>query len=256
MEIVPVESYGDLSREAARKIAHLVLTKPSAVIALPTGETPVGMYRVLATWVKEGILDLSQAVVFNLDEYLEVPPSHPASFRRYMEERFLDHVRVGAHYIPDSDAEDPEAECRRYEGLIRDHGGLDLAILGLGPNGHIAFNEPGTPFESLTHPAELAPETRTQQATHFGGLDKVPRRAITMGIRTIMNAREILLLVAGEAKAGILQRALLGPVTTEVPASVLQLHPNVTVILDQEAASKLSRREFYLIVRQSSRKEG
>ena len=181
MEIVIAGDYLELSREAARRIAKTVLLNPSSVIALPTGETPKGLYHLLSAWAREGITDLSHAVLFNLDEYLGIPPDHPQSFRRYMEEHLLRHVRVGTHHIPDANARDPEAECRRYEGLISAHGGIDLAVLGLGPNGHIAFNEPGTPFESATHVVTLSRETRLREAPRFGKLEEVPEKAITMG---------------------------------------------------------------------------
>ncbi len=234
-----LDDYEALSREAARRIARTVIEKPPAVLALPTGETPKGFYRVLVEWCREGLLDLSRAVILNLDEYLGLPRDHPRSFRAYMRENLLEHVRVGAHYIPDSAAEDPDGECRRYEELIAGQGGIDLAVLGLGPNGHIAFNEPGTPFGSCTHVAVLSPETRRRLILEFGGLERVPERAITMGVRTIMNARAIVLLVSGFGKSSILRESLYGPVTPEVPASVLQLHPRLTVLADRAAAWKL-----------------
>ena len=181
MEILVVGDYPELSREAARRIAKVLLLNPSAVIALPTGETPRGLYRILSAWAKEGIVDLSHVTLFNLDEYLGIPPGHPQSFRRYMEEYLLRDVQVGAHHIPNSATRDPEKECRRYEELISAHGGLDLAVLGLGPNGHIAFNEPGTSFESTTHVVTLSRETRLREAPRFGRVEEVPEKAITMG---------------------------------------------------------------------------
>ncbi len=237
MQVIAVPDCLELSREAARFVAKRLLNNPELVLALPTGETPLGLYRELVRLHKQGLLDFSQATAFNLDELLGFPPEDPASFRSYMERNFwnLVNLRPEARHIPHSLPEDPEAECRGYEALIAEKGGLDLAILGLGKNGHIAFNEPETPFESLTHVAELSEETRMAEASWFGSPEKVPKKAITMGIRTIMNAREILLLVSGEEKAGILERALFGPVTPKVPASVLQLHPNLTVIADRAA---------------------
>jgi len=240
--------YDELCCEAARRIARVVLRRPDATLALPTGQTPKGMYRKLVHLSREGIADLSQTVLFNLDEYFGLPPDHPRSFRYYIHEHLLQHVQVREAHIPDSLTSDPEVECRRYEELIASHGGIDLAVLGLGPNGHIAFNEPGTPWESLTHLAELSPETRRREAQHFGGLERVPHQAITMGIRTIMNARSILLLASGREKAQIVRRSLLGPVTPEVPASVLQLHPNVTVLLDRAAAAELPEHAPYLAI--------
>ncbi|MGQ9700083.1 MAG: glucosamine-6-phosphate deaminase [Candidatus Bipolaricaulaceae bacterium] len=242
MRLIAVAEYQELSREAARFLARKLLANPKLVLALPTGETPLGLYQELVRLHKEGILDFSQATAFNLDEFLNLPPKHPASFRAYMEQNFWGLVNLPpeACHIPHSLPEDPEEECRRYEALIQGKGGLDLAILGLGENGHIAFNEPGTPFESLTHVVELLEETRAAEAPRFEGLENVPKKAITMGIRTIMNAREILLLVSGEKKARIVARALEGPVTVEVPASVLQLHPALTVIADRAALTFLA----------------
>jgi len=241
MRLIVFENYQKMSQAAARFISQKILSKPNLVIALPTGNTPLGLYRELVRMFKEGLLDFSQVIVFNLDEYLGLPPQHPHSFRSYMQKYFWSHVnlRLEFCYIPSSLPEDPEVECSRYEELISKHDGLDLAVLGLGENGHIAFNEPGTPFESLTHVARLSPETRAREAGTFGGLDKVPTHAITMGIKTIMHAREILLLASGEEKALALSRSLKGPITPDTPASVLQLHPNLTVIADSSAAKQL-----------------
>ena len=241
MQLAVVKDYGELSRRAARFVARRLLEKPDIVLALPTGDTPKGMYKVLVRLYREGMVDFSQATAFNLDEYLGLPPDHPESFASYMSRHLWEQVNLRKEnvHIPQSLPENPEAECRRYEGLIEKAGGIDLAVLGLGENGHIAFNEPGTPFESRTHVAELSRETREGEAARFGGLEGVPQRAITMGVRTIMNARELLLLVSGEEKAAVLSRALEGPVTPEVPASVLQLHPRLTVLADAAAAGSL-----------------
>jgi len=242
MRLIMTADYEELSREAARFVARRLLSQPNLVLALPTGETPLGFYRELVRLYKHGVLDFSQATTFNLDEFLGLPPGHPASFRSYMERHFWSRVnlRPEACHIPSSLPEDPETECKRYEVLIAEKGGLDLAVLGLGKNGHIAFNEPGTPFGSLTHVVELSKETREAEASRFGGLKKVPKKAITMGIRTIMHAREILLLVSGEEKAEIFARVMQGPVIPEVPASVLQLHPAFTVIADRAAMAFLT----------------
>jgi len=199
------------------------------------------MYRELVRLHREGLVDFSRATTFNLDEYLGIPPDHPQSFASFMHRHLWDQVNLKKErvHIPASLPEDPEGECARYESLIQKAGGIDLAVLGLGENGHIAFNEPGTPFESLTHVAELSEETRKREAQAFGGLEHVPTQAITMGIKTVMLAREILLLVSGVEKAEALSRALSGPITPEVPASVLQLHPRLTVLADRAAASSL-----------------
>ncbi len=200
------------------------------------------MYLVLVQLHRNGFLDFSKATAFNLDEYLGIPPDHPPSFSAYMRRRLWDHVNLAKDkvHIPASLPEDPKAECLRYEELIRKSGGIDLAVLGIGENGHIAFNEPGTPWESQTHVATLSSETRRREAVAFGGFDRVPTRAITMGIKTIMRARRVLLLASGEEKADILARALSGSITTDVPASILQLHPDLTVVADRAAARGLA----------------
>jgi glucosamine-6-phosphate deaminase len=239
MDLLVLPDYEALSREAARRVAVTVLLKPKAVLAFPTGGTPLGMYRRLIQLVDHGLLDLSQAVIFNLDELLDIPPDHPCSYATYMREHFLKYVKVGAHHIPNSLA-DPIVECKKYEELIAQYGGIDLAILGLGPNGHIAFNEPGTPFETFTHVAELSQQTREALAGCFEKMEEVPKRAITMGIRTIMNARHVILLASGKKKAAVVRDALLGSITPKLPASVLRLHPNLLILLDEEAASALS----------------
>jgi len=241
MRLVVVRDYEELSREAARWVARRLLERPGLVLALPTGDTPIGMYRELVRLHREGLVDFSRVTAFNLDEYLGIPPDHPQSFKSYMCQHLWDQVNLKEErlHIPASLPEDPDGECARYEGLIQEAGGIDLAVLGLGRNGHIGFNEPGTPFESLTHVAQLSEETRKREAQAFGGLERVPKKAITMGIRTIMNAREILLLVSGVEKAEALSRALSGPITPEVPASVLQLHPRLTMLADAAAAGSL-----------------
>ncbi|MGY4707693.1 glucosamine-6-phosphate deaminase [Candidatus Bipolaricaulota sp. J31] len=248
LKLFVFENYEILCREAARRVARILISNPRAVLALPTGETPKGFYRTLVAWCEEGIIDLSGTTVFNLDEYLGIPKEHPCSFHSYMDNHLLRYTRVGRHFIPNPLAPDPEGECRRYEKAIAEAGGIDLAVLGLGLNGHIAFNEPGTPFETLTHVAELSPETREREAKAFGGIRAVPKKAITMGIRTIMNARAVILMAAGEKKAGIVRRSFQGPVAPDAPASVLQLHPNATVLLDRAAASELSPDEIQVTV--------
>jgi glucosamine-6-phosphate deaminase len=230
--------YEELSKEAARTVARELILKPESVLALPTGDTPIGMYRELVRLYREGLLDFSQATTFNLDEYLGIPPDHPQNFKSYMHRHLWDQVNLRGEnvHIPSSLPKDPDQECAGYEALIREAGGLDLAVLGIGENGHIGFNEPGTPWESVTHIAELALETRKREAAAFGGLENVPERAITMGLKTVIHARAILLLASGAEKAEVLAQALHGPVSVHVPASILQLHPNLTVVADKAAA--------------------
>ncbi|MBC7092542.1 glucosamine-6-phosphate deaminase [Candidatus Bipolaricaulota bacterium] len=242
MNLLITADYRELSQAAGQLVAQALLHDPDAVLALPTGETPKGMYEALIRLYQEGLVDFSRATAFNLDEYLDIPPDHPQSFSAYMRRYLWDHVNLAKDkvHIPASLPEDPEAECIRYEELIRKSGGINLAVLGIGENGHIAFNEPGTLWETPTHVAVLSQETREREAQAFGRLEHVPTHAITMGIKTIMRARRVLLLASGEEKAGILARALSGPITIDVPASILQLHPNLTVVADRAAARGLA----------------
>lgn len=199
----------------------------------------MGFYRELIAASRDCCVDFCDVIVFNLDEYYGIQPNHAQSFARFMETHFLRHLAVREHNIPNPLASNHEAECDRYEGWIAKRGGIDLAVLGLGQNGHIGFNEPGTPFGSVTHLATLSLETRQREAKLFGSLESVPQYAITMGIRTIMNARRILLLVNGVEKAEIVRKSLFGVISRSVPASILQLHPDVTVIVEQHAAEHL-----------------
>ena len=213
MRVLVTPDYRTLNRDAAEIIADAVRLKPDLTLGLPTGNTPLGMYEDL---VRRGV-DFSRVTTFNLDEYVGLAPDDARSFMAYMHRQFFDHVNVKPERIhfPDDD----------YEQAIRAAGGIDLLILGIGANGHIAFNEPGSSFSSRTRVVDLAPET-------VGPV----RRGITMGIATILEARRILLLASGSAKAGIVQRSLYGPVSESIPASALQLHSDVTVILDKNAS--------------------
>ncbi len=240
MRLVIAREEQDLAMTAARLIARQVLTQHQSVLALPTGDTPRRMYDTLVALEQHGVLDLSGVTAFNLDEYLELAPDDPRTFRLYMVEHLWERLAAppAGWHIPRSDAADETAECAAYEEALYRAGGIDLAVLGIGVNGHIGFNEPGTPWDLGTHVVELAQSTRRNAAPRFGGLDSVPRRAISMGIKTIMRSGQIVLLASGEGKAEVLARALFGPVTIEVPASVLQLHPRLTVVVDQRAASR------------------
>jgi glucosamine-6-phosphate deaminase len=242
MRLEIVADYEELSREAARLVARQILLKEDSVLGLPTGETPIGMYRELVRMSREGLLNFSKVITFNLDEYVGLEPSHPQSFHHYMQVHLFGHLAIPPEqiHIPDGTAADLEEECQRYEEEIARHGGIDLLVLGLGLNGHIGFNEPGSDWGTMTRLVALSEETRRREAGRFGGLDLVPTQAITMGIKTIMRARRLLLLASGEEKAGIVREVLQGPIVKEVPASILQLHPDATMILDAAAASKLN----------------
>lgn len=233
------ESYDALSHRAARIVIDLLREKPDAVLGLPTGGTPVGFYDAL---VESGV-SLARARTFNLDEYMGLPRTHPESYYAFMKRMLYDRtdLRPENCHIPDGNAPDPEAECRRYEEAIRAAGGIDILLLGVGHNGHIGFNEPGSPWDGRTRVVELAERTREANARFFSSIDEVPRRAITMGIGTILEARRILLLASGTGKAPIVKRLVEDEPTPEVPASALHFHPDATVLLDGEAASMLRR---------------
>jgi len=229
--------YDALSAAAAAVVAERLEEKPSTVLLLPTGTTPLGMYRRLVDLHRSGKLSFSRATFFNLDEYLGLPPAHPASYHVYMKENFYgpidaDPARV---HVPRGDAPDPEAECERYEAAVGETGGIDLCVLGIGRNGHIGFNEPGAPFGSRTRVVRLAESTRRVNAADFEA-DRAPERAITVGMATIFESREVLLLASGANKAGAVAAAVEGQVSEDVPASMLGRHPNATLLLDEDAA--------------------
>lgn len=241
MRMLPSRDYAQMSRRAAYVVAGQVLLKPRSVLGLATGETPLGLYRELARLGEEGDVDFSEVVTFNLDEYLGLARTDPHSYAWYMEEHFFRFVNVAPErrHIPDGVARDPGAECVRYERALEAAGGVDLQILGLGRDGHIGFNEPDVKFEKGTHVVQLAESTIRANARFFSSPDQVPTRALSMGIKTIMSAKRILLLASGAEKADAIAAAVRGPVTPDLPASVLQLHPDATFVVDAAAASKL-----------------
>jgi glucosamine-6-phosphate deaminase len=230
-----------MSAAAAEIVAGKVREKPEAVFLLPTGTTPLGMYRRLVEMHQREGLSFDRATFFNLDEYLGLPPDHPASYHVYMEENFYRLVDADPAqiHVPEGSAPDPEAECERYETAIREAGGVDLCVLGIGRNGHIGFNEPGAPFDSRTRVVRLAESTRRVNASDFEG-DRAPERAITVGMATIFESREVLILASGANKARAVAVAIEGEISDAVPASMLRRHPNTTFLLDQEAAAALS----------------
>jgi len=241
MKILQTADYDDMSRKAANIISAQVILNSHSVLGLATGSTPIGVYRQLAAWYRKGDLDFSQVHTFNLDEYCGLSADHPQSYHRFMQENFFSAVNVPAENvnIPDGTAADIEAECRDYDRRIQSIGGIDLQLLGLGNTGHIGFNEPNERFDKTTHRVALKPETIRANSRFFGSEDLVPRYAITMGIKNIMQARKIILVVSGAAKADILEQALFGPVTPRVPASILQFHPDVTVVADNAALRRI-----------------
>jgi len=241
MQISKKATCSEACQLIALVIARLVLEKPSAVIILATGVTMELVYVELARLHREWGLDFSRVVTFNLDEYLGLGPEHPKSFRFFMESRLFRHINIRPEntHVPDGLAKDPFAFCQEYEEMIEKAGGVDLVLVGIGRNGHVAFVEPDEALSSRTALKMLSEST---QEANFGTAEGVPRYALTMGIGTIMAGRQIVLLATGEKKAEAIAKAVEGPITTEVPASLLQLHHNVTVVVDEAAGSQLSRR--------------
>ena len=248
MEVVIRSDAGTAAQLVARLIAARVRAEPDLVLGLATGRTMERVYDCLAAMHRDTGLDLSCCRTFNLDEYIGVPADDEHSYRHYMDRHLFSRVNI-AHantQIPDGMAADLRAEAVRYERLIMEAGGIDLQLLGIGEAGHIGFNEPLSALMSRTREKALTPVTRQQNAAMFGGeADRVPARALTMGVGTILEARELILLATGRAKAAILARAVEGPITAMISASALQLHPNCKVVVDEEAAGDLTQREYY-----------
>ncbi len=256
MEIIIRDTYEQMSRLAADVIRHQLLKKPSSVLGLATGSTPIGTYKELVRMHKEEGLDFSKVITFNLDEYLGLPPSHDQSYRYFMDQHLFSHINVDPKniHVPYGHAEDIEEFCQWYEAEIKRAGGIDIQVLGIGGDGHIAFNEPGSSLGSRTRLKTLTKQTIDDNARFFSKEEEVPRFAITMGVGTILEAKKILMLANGPKKAEIVAEAIEGPVTAQVSASVLQLHRDVVVILDAEAGSRLKRADYYKWVYQEKKR--
>lgn len=241
MKIYKAKDYKDMSRKAANIISAQVIMKPNCVLGLATGSTPIGTYDQLVEWYNKGDLDFSEVTTVNLDEYKGLPRTNDQSYYYFMHQHLFDRVNIDPERtnVPNGMEPDAEKECGRYEELIRSLGGVDLQLLGLGHNGHIGFNEPGEAFEKETHCVDLTESTIEANKRFFASADDVPKQAYTMGIKTIMQAKKILIVVNGENKADIVERAFFGPVTPEVQASILQLHNDVTLVGDEEALAKI-----------------
>lgn len=241
MKIYKAKDYKDMSRKAANIISAQVIMKPNCVLGLATGSTPIGTYDQLVEWYNKGDLDFSEVTTVNLDEYKGLPRTNDQSYYYFMHQHLFDRVNIDPERtnVPNGMEPDAEKECGRYEELIRSLGGVDLQLLGLGHNGHIGFNEPGEAFEKETHCVDLTESTIEANKRFFASADDVPKQAYTMGIKTIMQAKKILIVVNGENKADIVKRAFFGPVTPEVPASILQLHNDVTLVGDEAALAKI-----------------
>jgi glucosamine-6-phosphate deaminase len=247
MRIVILPDAQAVSRRAADIFCQLICQYPDAVLGLATGSTPLGMYNELVRRNRAGEISFAQSTTFNLDEYVGIPRKHSQSYYTFMQQNFFSLIDINPSncFLPGGDADDLLLECQHYEELIDEAGGIDLQILGIGSDGHIAFNEPGSSLASRTRIKALAEQTRIDNSRFFSSLDEVPKTAITMGVGTILEAEHVLLLATGESKATAVRDFIEGPVTSMVPASALQLHPKVTVLLDPVAASKLTRRQFY-----------
>ncbi|GHU65967.1 glucosamine-6-phosphate deaminase [Clostridia bacterium] len=241
MKIVRVEDYDKMSRTAANIISAQVILKPTSVLGLATGSTPIGVYQQLIKWYEKGDLDFSQVTTINLDEYKGLSPEDAHSYKYYMRDAFHKHINIKPEniHLPNGLAEDPDAECRRYDDVIQNSGGVDTQLLGIGHNGHIGFNEPGSVFHRDTYVTDLTSRTLEANNRFFSKEDVQPVSAYTMGIKAIMQAKRIVVIVSGKSKAAILNTALNGPIDPQVPASILQIHNDVTLIADQDALSYL-----------------
>lgn len=250
MEVIITKDYDEMSAVAAQVIADQVLAKPNSVLGLATGGTPVGTYKELVQMHKDGILDFSKVVTFNLDEYVGLPKTHDQSYYYFMHDNLFNHINVCPEsvHVPDGMAKDIDGFCEWYEDQIDQFGGIDLQLLGIGSDGHIAFNEPVSSLGSRTRLKTLTEETIEDNSRFFEKKEDVPRYAITMGVGTILESEHCLLIASGANKAKIVAELIEGPVTAMVTASALQLHPKVTIILDEEAGAELKLKDYYMWV--------
>lgn len=247
MEVIVCETYQEMSKAAAQAVADVLNAKPNAVLGMATGSTPLGLYQELVRLHKKGELDFSQVTTFNLDEYVGLTPRHDQSYHYFMHENFFKHVNIPQQniYIPSGTTNNYRAFCDWYEQRIKDCGGIDMQILGIGSDGHIAFNEPTSSLMSRTRLKTLAKSTIEDNARFFDRPEDVPVYAITMGVGTILEADQLILLANGRNKAKAIAQAVEGPVTSMITASALQLHPSALVYLDRDAASELSMLDYY-----------
>ena len=236
MKFITVDTYEKMSRKAANIISAQVIAKPDCVLGLATGSSPVGTYKQLIDWYNKGDIDFSNVTSINLDEYIGLDGSNDQSYRYFMNTNLFDHVNIDKAntFVPNGCAEDMDKECEAYDERIKAYGGIDLQLLGIGLDGHIGFNEPDDVFVKNTHVVDLDESTIEANARFFESINDVPRKAVTMGMGGIMNAKKILLVANGANKKEILEKAFFGPITPEIPASILQLHPDVTVIYSEK----------------------
>ena len=242
LNIIKVKTPEEMGKAAADEFEAVIHAKPACVMGLATGSTPLPLYRELIAREQAGIIDFSRVRSVNLDEYKGLAPDHPQSYRRFMQENLFDHISIKREntIVPDGLAADIPAMCLAYERQIEDWGGVDIQLLGIGHDGHIGFNEPCDHFPVMTHEVKLTEMTREANKRFFSSIDEVPTHAVTMGIHTVMQARSIILMAFGEGKADIIKKTVEGRPEIAVPASLLQLHDDVEIYLDEAAASKLS----------------
>lgn len=241
MKLIRAKDYKDMSRKAANFLSAQVILKETSVLGLATGGTAEGIYEQLVEWYRKGDVDFSSVSTINLDEYVGLDGENVHSYRYFMNRHLFHHINIKEKncHLPNGMAEDIGEECARYDSLIEKLGGIDMQLLGIGENGHIGFNEPNEAFEQMTHCISLKEDTIEANSRYFPSKEDVPKRAITMGIKAIMQARAIVLCASGPKKADILKKVLYGPVTPAVPGSVLQMHPRLIVVADEEALSEI-----------------
>ena len=246
MRIIVCENYEEVSKKAAQMILSQVTLKPNSVLGLATGSTPIGMYKNLIQMNKERNIDFSEVKTFNLDEYYNLPRTNEESYYHFMYENLFNHININTENvnIPNGMAEDIEAECSRYDGAIKESGGIDIQVLGIGNNAHIGFNEPTMNFEKGTHLVELDESTIQANSRFFDNIDDVPQKAVTMGVGSIFKSKKIMLLACGENKAEAIYNTIYGKVVPEVPASILQFHNDTVFILDKAAAKFLKKEDY------------
>lgn len=236
MKFIKEKNYETMSRQAANIISAQVIIKPDCVLGLATGSTPIGTYNQLASWYQKGDIDFSRVRSVNLDEYIGLSGKDEQSYRYFMEKNFFEKINIKKEntFVPSGVAEDIEKECKEYDERIKNFGGIDLQLLGIGLDGHIGFNEPGDCFQKNTHVVKLHDSTIKANSRFFDSIEQVPKYAVTMGMVSIMQAKKILLIANGKAKKEILNKSLYGPITPRIPASILQLHPDLTIIYSEE----------------------
>ncbi|MCF8001766.1 MAG: glucosamine-6-phosphate deaminase [Halanaerobiales bacterium] len=241
MNVITLNDYEELSKKAARILAGKIELKPDSVLGLPTGGTPLGMYKRLVEYYQKENISFNKITTFNLDEYIDIKPDHPASFNKYMYENLFKHVDIKEEniHIPKGNAEDIQAECIRYEKEISQAGGIDLLVLGIGENGHLAFLEPSDSIPVWTSVVKLSEHTRIANSSDFENIEMVPKKAITMGIKTILSAENIILLASGKNKAWAVEQMIKKDITPQIPATFVKLHEKATILLDKEAAANI-----------------